>query len=265
MIFYFSSTGNSKEAAEKIAAANGDTLTDIGRAMKFGEMTYELKAGEDLGIVTPVYYGGIPDIVYEFLKKVNLKGQGTDRYVYHVVTCGSVTGGANSMVMSALSQNFGLTISATYAIKTVDNYLPLFDCSDKEANQKRLASAEKEMDQVAAQVAAKDLGEHNYYRGAWALLWPVEQFVYEYARSTNKFHVTDACISCGLCARNCPCNAIAMNNGKPAWVKEKCTLCLGCVHRCPAHAIQFGRSEKARAKAFAHGQYQNPDTAPVEY
>lgn len=61
----------------------------------------------------------------------------------------------------------------------------------------------------------------------------------------------DSCIGCGKCARNCPVSAIAMENKKPVWVKEKCTLCLGCLHRCPVFAIQYGKHTKA------HGQYEN--------
>lgn len=54
---------------------------------------------------------------------------------------------------------------------------------------------------------------------------------------TRKFAVSSACISCGLCERQCPVNAIKLKDKKPVWVKPECTLCLGCVHRCPVNAI----------------------------
>ena len=67
------------------------------------------------------------------------------------------------------------------------------------------------------------------------------------------YHVNeDVCIGCGLCAKNCPEQAIRIQAGKPVWVKEKCAACLGCLHRCPKFAIQYGEKTKH------HGQYLHP-------
>lgn len=60
------------------------------------------------------------------------------------------------------------------------------------------------------------------------------------ARRTANLHVEESCIGCGLCARNCPVQAIAMQEKRPVWVREKCVMCLGCLHRCPKFAIQYG-------------------------
>ena len=69
---------------------------------------------------------------------------------------------------------------------------------------------------------------------------------------TKPFVVTDHCIGCGLCQEICPCGAILISGGKPAWVKSKCVRCLGCLHRCPAQAIHWKTPEEDR------GRYYNP-------
>jgi len=47
------------------------------------------------------------------------------------------------------------------------------------------------------------------------------------------------CISCGLCARECPAGTIEMVNGYPKFI-HSCTMCMRCVMECPQDAIKFG-------------------------
>lgn len=256
MIFYFSATGNTKHAAKVIADRNGDRLISIAEAMRTGNCSYQAGPGEDIGIITPVYFWGIPDVVHRFLKTVQLSGQGTDRYVYCVLTYGTVTGGASSMIMTDLKENFGLTILAVFAARTVDTYLPIFSVADAAKNEKVLKQYDKDLEEIAGKVAERTVGDYNYDRGAWALCWPIAQLVYDHVRKTKKFSVSPDCIGCGLCERQCPDRVIRLQDGKPVWTKERCSLCLGCVNRCPKNAISFG------GKTEGKGQYQNPEEKP---
>ena len=70
MIFYFSATGNSKWAAEKIASLVADKICDITTMGDHPE--YSLKAGEKVGFVFPVHGWRVPRIVSEFLERLTL-------------------------------------------------------------------------------------------------------------------------------------------------------------------------------------------------
>lgn len=141
-----------------------------------------------------------------------------------------------------------MRVNALYSIRFPDTWTPMFDLRNAERNARINERAESAIDRVAAQIQAETRGNH--------MQWPAPYFVrlfshpsYEAMRRTAHFYVEESCIGCGLCAKNCPEQAIQMQAGKPVWVKEKCAACLGCLHRCPKFAIQYGEKTKH------HGQY----------
>lgn len=64
MIFYFSGTGNSRWAAEQIAALTGDETRDISRL----EKTPEIRNEGQIGLVFPIYAWGVPEPMLDFVK-----------------------------------------------------------------------------------------------------------------------------------------------------------------------------------------------------
>ena len=51
------------------------------------------------------------------------------------------------------------------------------------------------------------------------------------------YKISDACISCGACAAQCPCEAIAEGDDKFVIDAEKCAGCGACAAQCPVEAI----------------------------
>ena len=129
-----------------------------------------------------------------------------------------------------------------------DTWTPVFDLSNKEKLKKINDNAEKQIDIVIKNILNKKEG--NFMKNKLpAIIRKTSKKYYEKARETRHLHVNDNCIGCGLCARNCPVNAIKIENNKPIWVKEKCVMCLRCLHHCPKFAIQYDD------KTQNHGQY----------
>lgn len=51
------------------------------------------------------------------------------------------------------------------------------------------------------------------------------------------YKITDACMSCGACAANCPVEAIA--EGEPYVIDaDTCISCGACADNCPVGAIE---------------------------
>ncbi|QVK18550.1 EFR1 family ferrodoxin [Mycoplasmatota bacterium] len=58
-------------------------------------------------------------------------------------------------------------------------------------------------------------------------------------RFGRKIKITDSCISCSLCEKNCPTENIKMIDGKPSF-GNKCIMCLKCIYSCPKNALKSG-------------------------
>ena len=259
MIFYFSATGNSKRVAERIGEATGDRLVSVTQALRQADgpaspLSFELAVGEQLGMVCPVYFWGLPSVVEDFLARLEIFGP-RPSYAFSVVTYGTTSGQASRFVAERLAK-VGVTLDAQLSVQMPDTWTPMFDLSDPDRVAKRLARSERELDEVAARVSRREKGDLTRRR---VPLWAVRAYqpTYERLRTCDHLSVNaDACVGCGLCAQQCPSRAIELRHHRPVWVAERCALCLGCLHRCPAHAIRFGDGRATDA----HGQYVNPHT-----
>ena len=51
------------------------------------------------------------------------------------------------------------------------------------------------------------------------------------------YKISDACVSCGACVPECPCDAISEGDGQYVIDPDKCQDCAACVAACPTDAI----------------------------
>lgn len=248
MILYFSSTGNCERVAAYLAEQTGDTATSIVTLGKAGQTSIELAEDEQLGLVFPTYFGVLPTIVSDFFEGLRIDGRG-DHYVFFVDTYGFHYGNLAPQVAKLLRRALGREQDADFLLQMVDNWVPAFDLTDMAYVEEADRKAEEALVQVAARVTAR---ERVRVKGEWpSLALMGMRAAYRAGSKTKNFSVTDDCVGCGLCARQCPLEVIEMRDERPAWTKPTCTVCLGCLHRCPVNAIAYGKHTKG------HGQYHN--------
>lgn len=64
--------------------------------------------------------------------------------------------------------------------------------------------------------------------------------------SPNKIYISDICVSCGMCERNCPSGCI--NSQEKTVDNEICVKCLKCLSVCPKGGIKYGIPPKKETK-----------------
>lgn len=250
MILYFSATGNTQYAAQRIAEATGDTLISIRDCMREERNVFHLQKNENFGMVMPTYFQGMPLFLQEFAENLRLTMDGKEHYAYAVATCGVSYGNFGSEAVR-IAGKAGIHLDATFRIRMVDNWNPYFDMTDREYIDAAERRAEEDIAKVCVSVAAKE--KNIYLPDSFDPEQEKELAAsYEESRETKLFKVNDACVGCGTCAGQCPVGAIELQSQKPVWKKEKCLLCLGCVHKCPVNAIAYTDD------TIGHGQYTNP-------
>ena len=246
MIFYFTATGNSKHIADRIAVATDERIINIADCMKNNQVSFSLEDDETLGFVMPDYYYGIPIIVEEFMRQLNITAN-NDYYSYAVISCGGSPGSPERQLHRAYK------LDAIFVIATVGNYVPMYKIVSDTEIKELLDKAEQETDNVIKKIKSNYKGSYNPAGNLFTdLITPIVYLIYKNGRKTHKFNTNEKCTGCGLCEQICPRNVIELENKKPVWKTAQCEECLGCLHRCPTAAINYGK------KTAVNGRYINP-------
>nr|MBP7041031.1 EFR1 family ferrodoxin [Anaerolineaceae bacterium] len=134
MIYYFSGTGNSKWAAEQLAAKTGETAVNI--------MTLSAPPSADaqtIGFVFPIHAWGAPEPMLEFARKLT----GKPAFAFGVCTCGGEAGAA----MEKFRRIFPL--DSVYSIVMPNNYVMGSELESEESILRKVRAAKERLDVIA--------------------------------------------------------------------------------------------------------------------
>lgn len=243
MIYWFSATGNSRHVGLRLSELLGDIRLEITHDTNITKGTKTI-------LVFPCFFWGVPQIVKELLQKT--KWEQEDK-VYCVVTCGGFLGTTANRITEIIKPAKALV----YEIPMETNYLVYHEIEEEEVIIRKLKDADRKIEAIA-----EEIREGNSSYRSNPLLAPVGKVVsllYENQRKTESFYATDQCIGCGLCERDCPDQAIQLQDSRPVWTKQRCQHCLRCLHYCPVEAIEYGKSTVGK-KRYTYEKFSELDT-----
>lgn len=244
-IYYFTGTGNSYFVAKKLARyINGADLIPITAIMKKKDFNCDY---DKVGIAFPLYYGGLPEIVLRFMKKINIK---KDAYIFALCTRGASKGQAMAQIDKILKRK-GNKLNGSFYITMPDNYVKMFEMKEEEPSKEIIRDSNTEIFQMAKAVSKKAEVKRSFSFYGLIMKPFYRSFIKNVNGKDKDFQVEDSCIGCRICEKICPVGNIELIDGKPVW-KMNCQQCMGCIQFCPNNAIQIGDKTKER------GRYKNP-------
>lgn len=213
--FYFSPTRGTERIVRYIAKEFPGAEIDLSREVQPVEMT-----GEDFAIVAVPSFGGrVPAIAAKGLE--NLRGQKTPALL--LVTYGARAYEDTLRELKDLLNRQGFVCVGAAAMVTPHSIVPTIGTGrPNEGDWKKLD--------------AFLLTVKNRLEGERAEIQVPGNFPYkEYRVLPMEIQTGGDCVSCGLCAKMCPVQAIPRENPGTTDL-EKCISCMRCVHICPHDA-----------------------------
>ena len=247
MILYFTGTGNSRYVANKIAQEINDEVVSLNQLIK-QESTEELISTDKPFIfVCPTYAWRLPRIVTEFIRKVKFSGSNK---VYFIMTCGGDTSKAINYIQK-LCNDKEWQLKGMAEIKMPDNYIILYDTSDKETSEKMIQESNHLIYKIASDIRDEKNFEIVKPSGLSGTIKSgiTNTVFYKFFVHAKDFYSTDKCVGCGKCVDLCPLNNISLKNKKPNW-KDNCTHCMACICGCPTNAIEYKNQTQTRERYY---------------
>jgi len=243
-LFYFSGTGNSLKVARDLnKELENSKLFPIAKAILEDLPTTD---SEKVGFIFPLYYYGLPKIVYNFVESLNLDNA---KYIFAIISRAGDDDGAPFIQLEKLLRLKSKKLNAGYFIKMPDNFIIASIVIPEAERNLLFEQEEKEIKGISKSI---ELNQDNLK------IEIIERKLHRSERGNLRFHKNvnkgdasffsdENCTECGICEKICPVNNIKLINGKPQW-QQKCEQCLSCINYCPVNSIQFGKNTSGRER-----------------
>jgi len=246
-IFFFSGTGNSLKIAKDLAARLEES--ELIPIAKIWEMEHIQAKNEKVGFIFPLYWSGLPKIVYDFISKLNLN---KTNYIFAVITSAGDINEQPLQQLTRLLKTKEKMLNAGFFITMPSNYIIGYDITSEEHQKEYFQKAMKEIESISEVVKneRENLSNDIFKKDVSRSEGINKTFRENVNTSDNSFYTDENCTSCGICENICPVNNIILTEGIPKW-QHKCQQCLACINYCPEKSIQFG-TDTIKTQRYHH-------------
>lgn len=219
----FSPTGGTQKAADIIVEGWGKPVNQIDLTdAKTDYSNVSFEKDDIVLIAVPSYGGRVPKLAAQRIAKV----QGNHARCVIVCTYGNRAYEDTLVELNDIAEQCGFQVVA--AISAITEHSIIRQYATGRPDQKDRVK----LDRFAKKILGK-ISNENY---AASLSQIPGNRPYKKAGGVGLVPKADGnCISCGLCAKKCPAQAISKENPKTADSK-KCISCMRCIAKCPKSA-----------------------------
>ena len=251
IIYYFTGSGNTLAIAKDLAKVIKDTR--LVRITKKNEKGLDARGYERVGFVFPVYFSGIPTMVWKFVKNIEISD---NAYIYAIGNYGEKIDLGFHQIEKLLKKK-DKSLNGSFGITMPGNYQILHDLDSSEKVVKKLADEKLLALEIGKKIMNKEATKVEGVAATTAIKGSIIYSFFKPYKMDRYFWSNDKCTSCGLCKKICPAQNITMVASRPKW-NHQCEQCLSCLHFCPKSAIQYRRGTIKR------GRYRHPEVAAKE-
>ena len=249
IIYCYSGTGNGIAAAKAISKS----LENAKIISMCNDPAMVSSADADvIGFIFPVYYWNIPDHVRNFVKSVEINA---NAYIFAIASCGGISGNSLNDIQQLLSEK-GAKLSYSCVHLNVANYIVAYNRFPNP--KKQVPKAEGTLVSITTEIRnhiCNQPPKSNPIKLLQRLIIPA--FTRDFSQIDKGYHVSDQCVSCGICSKVCPANNIRFVNGNPVF-QHRCEHCMACIQYCPQKAINYKNRTQKRER------YHHPSISASE-
>ena len=218
--FFFSPSDTTRKYAKAMTDAFDGESQLIDLTHGSCEIESELIDGDTVLLISPVYAGRIPALAADLFRQID--GHGMRAIV--AVVYGNRDYDDALLELADIAVNDGFDVIAAGAFIAQHCIFPKVANGRPDASDMAIAADFMERAKESDNLDISTIKGHRPYKKPGAV--PLQPQTYE-----------NECLSCGVCAQECPTGAIAPVT--LATDKNKCITCCRCIAVCGSHARKF--------------------------
>ena len=243
-IFYFSGTGNTEIITnllqKELINLNADVVVRkieviIKKKIRIKTENYDL-----IGIGYPIHAFNAPKIVYDFVHQLEFD-KGKKVFTFRSSGDPFLNGGSTRLLRNQLERKGFDVFNENLSIMPANVFLKFNDNLNKQLYQ---------LAQIRIKELAQDIMKKKVSLQRNSTILTIISKLFSFmetlgARWLGKnLNVSDSCINCFKCVKNCPTGNILLvnnddNDEDTIKFDNSCNLCMRCIYECPTNAIHF--------------------------